>query len=373
MNKINNLPLPVVDEHSNYFYCNDIVNSLCDDIEKFLSDSNFINTPKFTKAMLFPYEIKFNNSIEGYNEDILSIMEIFNDPHNEDIKTKAEYQRIKNLICGYKYILKKPLINEDNLKKLYDLLSNNLLEKADIIPPDDYYRIRDVYIYFSNRVDREPDKGARPECLEEYMKILFDYIDTGLDMGNSSLEFIKSQIIHYYFVYLHPYYDVNGRTSRTLSLWYLNMHNANAFTLFNRGIQYTKNDYYDLIRYTKKSYNLTAFLIYMLKSVKRELQKEYIINNIEDAVDGSLSFIERQTLQYIMENKVNTYIDFVSFYKRFNVFKKQSEIYDEMLLPLLEKKIIISTRKTNKIFRDGDSNFCYEINREMADESILRK
>ena len=31
---------------------------------------------------------------------------------------------------------------------------------------------------------------------------------------------IASHIIHYYLVYLHPYFDFNGRMARVLSFWY---------------------------------------------------------------------------------------------------------------------------------------------------------
>ena len=373
MGNINNLPLPVVGRQTKFYYYNDIVNLLCNDIEKFLTSSNFINTSQFTKSVLFPYEIKFNNSIEGYNEDIDNIMQIINNPKDDNEKEKSNYQSIANLIRGYNYILKKPSINEDNLKKLYNMLSNNLLEERDILLEDDYYRKRDVYIFFSNRLDIEPDMGAKPELLPEHMKRLFDYIDNEKGLDSASLKFVKSQIIHYYFVYLHPYYDVNGRTSRTLTLWYLYNNKANAFTLFNRGIPYAKNRYYELIRYSKKNNNLTAFLIYMLNSVKGELQKEDIINSVEHSINDNLSFIERQTLNYIMENKANTYMDFVSFYHRFNNPKSFQEIYEQMLLPLLEKKIIVLTRETKKKLKNGKNNFCYEINQEIADTSILRK
>lgn len=373
MEKYNSLPLPIAGRKTKFYYYDNIINLLCNDIENFLDCSKFINNSKFTKSVLFPYEIKFNNSIEGYRDDIESIMYIINNPNDEHVNGKSDYKAVANLINGYNYVLDNPSINEDNLKKLYNTLSKGLLETQDILAENQYYRENDVYIFFSKRLDIEPDMGAKAELLHEHMNMLFEYIDNEKALDSASLKFVKSQIIHFYFVYLHPYYDVNGRTSRTLAIWYLYNNNANLFTLFNRGIPYSRNRYYELIRYSKKTNNLTAFLIYMLNNVKKELQKEHIINNVEYSLGDKLSFIERQTLNYIMENKVDTYMDFITFYHRFNNPKCFQEVYDQMLAPLLEKKIIVLTRETKKHLKNGTNNFCYEINQEIADTSILKK
>ncbi|MDD2203279.1 MAG: Fic family protein [Bacilli bacterium] len=373
MEKFNSLPLPVAGKKINFYYYNNIINLLCNDIEEFLDSSKFINNSKFTKSVLFPYEIKFNNSVEGYYDDIESIMKIINNPNDESVNEKNGYQSIINLIKGYNYILKHPSINEDNLKKLYNMLSERLLEPREILSKDQYYRKNDVYIFFSKRLDIEPDMGVRADFLPESMKRLFDYIDNEKGLDSISLKYVKSQIIHFYFVYLHPYYDVNGRTSRTLAIWYLYNNNVNAFTLFNRGIPYSRNRYYELIRYTKRTINLTTFLIFMLNNVKKELQKEHIINNVEDSINAKLSFVERQTLNYILENKVNTFMDFVTFYHRFNNPKCFQEVYEQMFFPLLEKQIVVPTRETKKHLKNGKNNFCYEINQEIVDTSILKK
>src|SRR5690606_40031597 len=50
---------------------------------------------------------------------------------------------------------------------------------------------------------------------------LISFLSSDSYNGSMTDSYIKSQIVHFYFVYIHPYYDVNGRTSRTLSMWYL--------------------------------------------------------------------------------------------------------------------------------------------------------
>ena len=373
MVSIKRLSLPVIETQTNFFYDRDKINATCEQIETFLQYTNINNTVAFTKSVLFPYEIKFNNSIEGYHEDIESIIQIINNPNKNDNKIKEEYQRVRNLMVGYKYILGKKDITKDNLRRLYDFLSSNLLESCDVLPSDAYYRSRDVFIYFSTRMDVDPDMGIDASMLEYYMDMLFEYINKNNEIDSISKAFVKSQIMHYYFVYLHPYYDINGRTSRTLSLWYLILNEAHSFTIFNRGIPYAKNDYYKLIRDAKATHNLTHFLSYMMANVKRELQKEHIINSINDGMPEDLSFLERQTLQYILENKVNTVIDFGNFYNRFNKRKKVREVYETMLMPLLDKDIIVPVRDTKKTMFNNQNNFVYELNDKKMDDSILKR
>jgi Fic family protein len=362
------------------FYNSEKIKIKCLEIQSFLNQIKFINTLDFTKGVLFPYEIKFNNTIEGYNEDINNIINIINFPHDKTLKTKEDYQRIRNMYLAYTYILNKKTFDKDTLYKLYSILSANLLEEDDIINKAQYYRDRDVYIFFSDRLDiepdketgtssNEPDKGIGVSLIEPYMKDLLEYINDSSDIDVTTDAFIKSQIAHYYFVYIHPYYDINGRTARTLSLWHLIKNQAYPFTIFNRAIPNSTATYCRIIREVKKYSNITYFLTYMLENVHHEIEKEYIINEINTNLDNVLNPLEKQTLQYILENKVNTALDFATFYNRFNNRKKAKKVFEEMLLPLVEKKVLILGRENNKIMFDNQNNVFYTLNQELTKES----
>ena len=81
------------------------------------------------------------------------------------------------------------------------------------------------------------------------MSRLYDYMQTedNLSTGSKTDIFLKSQIMHFYFVYIHPYYDINGRTARTTSMWYLLNKEAYPFIIFNRGISLNKKEYYRVL------------------------------------------------------------------------------------------------------------------------------
>ena len=53
--------------------------------------------------------------------------------------------------------------------------------------------------------------------LPKLMDGLIDYINQKKEYEE---HLIASHIIHYYLVYLHPYFDYNGRMGRVLSFWY---------------------------------------------------------------------------------------------------------------------------------------------------------
>lgn len=369
---MNTIYTPLKSENNLSFrYKIEKLKAIKEELEYFVENTNFVNQEDFTKKVLFPYEVKSNNAIEGYNEDITSIISVMDEPNLKKDSINAEYQRIANLYKGYKYILKKPDITEENLYNLYRILSKNLLEGTDRLQKGHHYRTDEVFIFFSSNPDIKPDHGADYTKIPYYMQMLFEYINTDNENLSTTDKFIKSQIIHFYFVYIHPYFDINGRTSRTTGIWYLNNNKAYPYTLFNRGINLKKGKYYEIIRTVKKYTDLTPFLSYMLEQTKTELEKEYIIDSINSSIQGELTPINRQTLQYILSNNAgNTLLDLVTLYNRFNPKKKAKSFEEEMMVPLIDLGIVGIKRKTSKGIEPPQlTNYEYSLNPSMIDNN----
>lgn len=318
-----------------------------EELEVLIENNKRSQTVNFTKNVLFPYEVKINDQIEGYSEGIDSVDDIIKNPNLKANRSKEEYQRVMNITRAYRLILNRKKINEESLSKLYATLSNNILPDTEKLEKDCLYRQNDVYIHYSKYINIEPDQGISPGHVKKHMDLLFDFINS--HEGADEVEnFIISQILHLYFVYIHPYYDVNGRTARTLSLWYLIKNEAYPFTIFNRGIQYTKKDYYKIIREAIKYGNLTYFVKYLMTTVKTEIIKDNIVNEIIKDTD-TLTHIEVQALHYMLTmNGTNTLLDFTTFYNTFNNKKTPKEIESQIISPLLDKKIILPGRETKK-------------------------
>ena len=266
--------LKLKQDEKRYFRYNDsYLDSEKDDLVNLLDGLDYMKTMLFVRKMMMSQEIKTNNSIEGINDDLSIIDKVIK---TRDINSK----RIINLFHGYQYILTHEQINKQSLKELYNLLSEGLLNDYSIFYMGEYYRQMPVYILKGDRLDKEPFQGIKYDEIEKYMNPLFEYINES-DNNTEVDNFIKSQIIHFYFVYIHPYFDVNGRTSRTLSMWYLLNNKCYPYIIFNRAIAFNQKGYDENIVKGRNTGDITLFLKYMLSSVLKELEKEYLINNIK--------------------------------------------------------------------------------------------
>ena len=76
------------------------------------------------------------------------------------------------------------------------------------------YRTGMVYIGNSTKIVHIP---AKVEQIEDKIHELFEYAEN----KDSVSDLIKAAILHFYFVYIHPFCDGNGRTARILNSSYL--------------------------------------------------------------------------------------------------------------------------------------------------------
>lgn len=350
-------------------------------LEEFIAEERKIKTKTFAKNVLALNEVQSNNRVESYYDDIEKINFIVKNRRMFKSTNDEDKKRILNLSTGYNYILKREEINKENLKKLYGKLSKDLLSEDDLKNMGEFYRLNDVYIYFSDNMCKAPDLGVSPLEIEYKMDCLFDFINNYKIGDTLTDEYIKSQIIHFYFVYVHPYYDINGRTARTTSLWHLLNENANPYVIFNRGIQIDKSNYYKVIREVKQKNDIKLFLDFMMDSVMLELKKEHVLQKIKADLKTDLSDIDYQTLHYLLSiNGICTVLDFARVYNSFNEKKNIVSLYEQMILPLLEKEIIIPGRSTKKNIFSGTNNFVLGINEKYIDDqerlegiSIIKK
>ena len=339
-----------------------------DELEMFLEDETYMNNRKFAKKVMFSQEIKSNNTVEGITDDLLLIEKVIGNASS--IKDEKQRKRIINLYNGYKYILTHRVIDENHLKELYSILSDGLLEKCDLIRMGNLYREDKVYILKNGRLDVEPDQGLPYDLISDYMNIYFDYVNDDNMIGKSETDyFIKSQIMHFYFVYIHPYFDVNGRTSRTMAMWYLLKNDIYPYIIFNRGINFDSS-YDKTIRMCEDYSDLTKFLKYMMINTKKELEKEYVMRTLAATATRDWKALDYQILEYFISMKGDnkTVLDFNSLYNRYNDKKKAKEVFETMLLPLIEDGIICIVRETSKYMYDNQPNLLLSLNKDRLKE-----
>ncbi|MDA8211293.1 MAG: Fic family protein [Clostridia bacterium] len=191
---------------------------------------------------------------------------------------KSERMIINNYLA-LNYILEnlhKPL-DEEIVLSIYRILTEDTLDPEDIV---EKYR-NDTVIVWDYSTQNQIYEGPPHTKVQSLMDDLFSFIHTEDQLH----PVIKACIIHFYFVYIHPFFDGNGRTARAISYMYLLQKGYDFFKFFSISsvVREHKNKYYKAIK-DVEDYNsdLTYFLNYYadmiadsIISVLNKLQKEY--------------------------------------------------------------------------------------------------
>lgn len=353
-----------LESHKRIYYNQLFLQKYIKRIEDFLEETPNMNTLEFASDALEYKELKSNNDIEGIADDIDEIEKVIRNEKNIPSNKK---ERIINLHRGYRYILSNKEINKENLRELYAILSKGLLDEFSVNNMGEYYRRKPVYILNGGRYDIEPIKCIDETKVELYMNKLFDFIGN-YETNTSMDDFIKSQIMHFYFVYIHPYFDVNGRTSRTLALWYLINEKSYPYVIFNRAISYSKAKYSYKLNDVRRRGDITLFLRYILKEVLKEFEKEKIISNIRENSDEKITRAEAQIIDYLLTLKGElTILDLATKYNAYNIYKFPNEIASSYIYPLIEKGVLINCGPTKHRLTKEMPNLKIAISSDLVD------
>jgi len=196
-------------------------------------------------------------------------------------------------------------ITEENLYQLYKLAVGDFLDDEDRLMPEQKYRHDAVYIVGQD-IEHQ---GLKNQLLPEYIVNMIDYVqkDDGLD------QIIKSIVIHYYFAYLHPYFDGNGRMSRLLQLWYLAQkgYTSSLFIPFSAYINESKGMYYKAFTCITDNFrvsqvlDITPFVNYFIGQVITKLQKKIepadTLQRFNDLLQGGeITAKEKDLFYYVL-------------------------------------------------------------------------
>lgn len=224
-------------------------------------DNVFENIDEMKRSRIYS-EIEGSLNIEGYN-----ITRQLFDALLEGKEPKDNNERIiKNMAVAIDFVSKSNEFNEENFVKLYRIISNGCLKEHQEINKDLKYRNDMVYISTYN--------GADVEDIESCMNSLFKFVNDNIKNKDPFIRFMLPHIVHYYIVYIHPYFDCNGRLARMCSLWVANLlGTTNSPYFISEAINDMKMDYYKSLSATRDSRNdLTYFLEYIMNvSIKYAL------------------------------------------------------------------------------------------------------
>ena len=210
-------------------------------------------------------------------------------------KGSKDDRMVVNSINGFYYALNNSL-SIDNLLELWKIVVDGVCENTDQAGE----RFRKGMVYIGDDIKRvhTPEK---PEKLERRMSDLYDFIK------NSNLDILlKAAILHFYFAYIHPFCDGNGRTVRILMSAYLEKTKYSKIKAvpISRVIIENLSGYYKTLLESEeveennnvKVLDITPFIVYILNVMEQAL-----ISVI--AAQNALNDVESHLLTRMKKNK----------------------------------------------------------------------
>ena len=315
----------ILDKEYSLFYVNLLELSLLQ--EKILQNSNKINyilnrlptiAIKEIIMKILSNELYKTNKIEGI-ETVKS--EIHSSLKDDRISNKKS-NKLDGIIKKYKDIMENNFENTEHIdslssfRKIYDEMFEDF-EKSGNYKLDGKYFRKDI-VKVINGLGNTIHIGVNgEEAIEKNIESLIEF------MNIKDIPFlVKASISHFFFEYIHPFYDGNGRFGRYLLSLYLarKLDNLTAFSV-SYSISRNLDDYYksfveveDVTNYGE----ITFFVENILKTIKNG--QEMIIELLNDSVMR---------------------------------FKHSMEILDELTKELSEKEnIILQIYLQNYLFND---------------------
>lgn len=190
-----------------------------------------------------------------------------------DPKNKSE-KMILNNYEGLLYTLEniESDIEKNYVVKLWKILTKETLEEDEIT---ESYRDDRVYIHKGSEIIYE---GPTADKVDQMMEDLYSYIDQ-YDLESP---IVKACVIHYYFVYIHPFFDGNGRTARALMNLFLIKSGYEFFKYFSisKILTEKRKQYYSAIENCEANDgDLTYFIDFytkLLLDTMKSIRKTYL-------------------------------------------------------------------------------------------------
>ena len=315
----------IFEKEYNLFYVNLLEHSLLQ--EKILKNSNKINyisnklpaiAIKEIIMKILSNELYKTNKIEGIESSKSQIYSSL----KENGKLNKKENKLDGIIKKYKDIMEKNFKDTQHIeslssfRKIYDEMFEDFEKSGNYKLDGKYFRKDTVKVI--NGLGKTIHIGINgEETIEKNMENLIQF------MNRKDIPFlVKASISHFFFEYIHPFYDGNGRFGRYILSLYL-ARKLDILTAFSVSYSISRNldDYYksfveveDVTNYGE----ITFFVENILKTIKNG--QEMIIELLNDSVMR---------------------------------FKHSMEILDELTKELSEKEnIILQIYLQNYLFND---------------------
>ena len=279
----------ILDKEYNLFYVNLMEHTLLQEI--IIKNSNQINlisnelpqiAIKDIIIKILSNELYKTNKIEG----IETIKSEIHTSLKDDKKFNKKTNKLDGIVKKYKDIMEKNFKDTQHIdslssfRKIYDEMFEDFEKSGNYKLDGKYFRKDTVKVI--NRLGNTIHIGVNgEEAIEKNMENLIQF------MNRKDIPFlVKASISHFFFEYIHPFYDGNGRFGRYLLSLYL-ARKLDILTAFSVSYSISKNldDYYKSFVEVEDVNNygeITFFVENILKTVKNG--QEMIIELLNDSI-----------------------------------------------------------------------------------------
>ena len=268
--------MKLFDEIKPVYFIDNEINDILNDINVKLKKIN-VNDKQKRKYMISKSKIRSIHSSLAIEANSLSLFDVENISENKQILGKKdEVQEVKNAIEAYNHINEYNYKSENDLLKLHELMMKYFDEdNGNYRNHGEGVKRNDEIIYMA------PESTLVPSL----MKSLFEYIN------NSELNIIiLSAIFHYYFVFIHPFSDGNGRCARFwVTLMLINYDKNFEFIPLEEEIYLNQEKYYLAIAECHNNGNANVFIKFILHTINSSLDKliknsNFVLNDIQNKI-----------------------------------------------------------------------------------------
>ncbi|QQS87780.1 Fic family protein [Fusobacterium canifelinum] len=279
----------IFDKEYNLFYVNLMEHTLLQEI--IIKNSNKINlisnelpqiAVKDIIIKILSNELYKTNKIEG----IETVKSEIHSSLKDNRKAKKKVNKLDGIIKKYKDIMEKNFKDTQHIdslssfRKIYDEMFEDFEKSGNYKLDGKYFRKDTVKVI--NGLGNTIHIGINgEEAIEKNMENLIQF------MNRKDIPFlVKASISHFFFEYIHPFYDGNGRFGRYLLSLYL-ARKLDILTAFSLSYSISKNldNYYKSFIEVEDVNNygeITFFVENILKTIKSG--QEMIIELLNDSV-----------------------------------------------------------------------------------------
>ena len=310
-------------------------------------------------------EIRMSNEIEGVSSTRKEIKDLISQ------KPPKHYKRLYGLVSKYKQLMndEDPIIIKEpaDIRELYD---KSILKDIEKENPEN---VPDGVIFRKDSV--EVDSGGTPihtglnpeslviETMSEALSIL----------NNNQLSlFVRIAIFHYFFGYIHPFYDGNGRMARFISSAYIKKELDILCALqLSVSCKTNQKEYYDSFKITNDIRNkgdLTYFVISFLEIVKSGLIA------LKESVEEKLNqffYYEKKILNIeLQDNHCNALLDVLlqcTLFDTDNLVINDLVKISSLSKVTIKKKLSIPQMQSLLIIDKSKKQYEYSLNLEALD------